>query len=179
MNGLHMTPEPGSSTLAAVSPPWYSYKFVWLVIAIPASSVFAGMLMIYLAVNTDDGLVVDDYYKEGMAINQSLQRDITATELGLSAQLKVEESGDMVRLYFNKGALAEYPNQLTLHLQHATHAGSDQILALVRAPDDQYIGYLQHTIKQGVWHIMLTTAEWRLVERVHWQDGLSINLSSL
>jgi len=158
--------------------PWYKYKLVWLVIAIPAASVFAGMLMIYLAVNTDDGLVIDDYYKEGMAINQSLQRDKTATELGLSAQLTVEETGDMVRLSFNKGALAEYPDQLTLHFQHATHAGHDQILALVRAPEDQYVGYLKQTIKEGVWHIMLTTAEWRLVERVHWQNGLNINLSS-
>ncbi|MGB5604303.1 MAG: FixH family protein, partial [Gammaproteobacteria bacterium] len=78
--------------------PWYTYKIVWLVIAIPAASVFAGMFMIYLAVNTDDGLVVDDYYKEGMAINQSLLRDKTATKLGLSAQLRVEEAGDMVRL---------------------------------------------------------------------------------
>ncbi|MGB5454659.1 MAG: FixH family protein [Gammaproteobacteria bacterium] len=158
--------------------PWYTYKIVWLVIAIPAASVFAGMFMIYLAVNTDDGLVVDDYYKEGMAINQSLLRDKSATELGLSAQLRVEEAGDMVRLSFNKGALANYPDRMTLHFQHATHAGHDQILALVRAPEDQYIGYLKQTIKEGVWHIMLSTEQWRLVERVHWQNGLNINLRS-
>ena len=65
--------------------PWYKYKLVWMIIAIPAASVIAGINMIYLAVNTDDGLVVDDYYKEGMAINQSLQRDKTAAELGLIA----------------------------------------------------------------------------------------------
>ena len=158
--------------------PWYKYKLVWMVIAIPAASVIAGINMIYLAVNTDDGLVVDDYYKEGMAINQSLQRDRTAAELGLSAQLMIEESGDMVRLNFNKCSLAEYPEQLTLHLQHATHAGYDQIIPLVRAPRDQYIGYLQHTIREGVWHIMLLTEEWRLVNRIHWQNGLNINLSS-
>jgi len=112
-----------------------------------------------------------------MAINQSLQRDKTAAELGLAAQLMVEETGDMVRLNFNKGSLAGYPDQLTLHLQHATHAGHDQILTLVRAPQDQYIGYLQHTIKEGVWHIILSTEEWRLVNRVHWQDGMNINLT--
>jgi hypothetical protein len=158
--------------------PWYKHSLVWLVIAIPAASVFAGMLMIYLAVNTDDGLVIDDYYKEGMAINQNLQRDKTAAELGLSAQLTVEKSGDMVRLNFNKGALEQYPEQLTLHFQHATHSGHDQILPLVRAPEDQYIGYLKQTIREGVWHIMLTTDQWRLVERVHWQNGLNINLTS-
>ena len=157
--------------------PWYRYKFVWFIIAIPAASVFAGIGMIYLAVNTDDGLVVDDYYKEGMAINQSLQRDKTATELGLGAQLIVEETGDMVRLYFNKGSLANYPEQLTLHLQHATHAGHDQILILIRAPQDQYIGYLEKTIREGVWHISLSTQDWRLVDRVHWQNGMNISLA--
>jgi hypothetical protein len=84
----------------------------------------------------------------------------------------------MVRLSFNKGTLANYPDRMTLHFQHATHAGHDQILALVRAPEDQYIGYLKQTIKEGVWHIMLSTEQWRLVERVHWQNGLNINLSS-
>ena len=158
--------------------PWYKHKLVWMIIAIPAASVIAGINMIYLAVNTDDGLVVDDYYKEGMAINQSLQRDKTAAELGLTARLTVEESGDMVRLNFNKGSLTEYPEQLTLHLQHATHAGHDQIISLVRAPQDQYIGYLQHTIREGVWHIILSTEEWRLVNRVHWQNGLNIYLDS-
>ena len=132
--------------------PWYKYKLVWMVIAIPAASVVAGINMIYLAVNTDDGLVVDDYYKEGMAINQSLQRDRNAAELGLAAQLMVEDSGNMIRLNFNKGSLTEYPGQLTLHLQH--------------------------TIREGVWHITLSTEEWRLVNRVHWQNGLNINLVS-
>ena len=175
---MSMTLESSPTSLNPVSEPWYKYKLVWLVIAIPAASVFAGMLMIYLAVSTEDGLVIDDYYKEGLAINQNLQRDRTAAELGLSAQLTVEASGDMVRLNFNKGALAQYPEKLTLHFQHATHSGHDQILALVRAPEDQYVGYLKQTIREGVWHIMLTTADWRLVERVHWQNGLNINLTS-
>lgn len=157
--------------------PWYRYKLVWLIIAIPAASVIAGINMLYLAINTDDGLVVDDYYKEGMAINQDLKRDRTAAELGLGARLMIEDTGDMVRLNFNKGSLAEYPDQLTLHLQHATRAANDQIISLVRAPQDQYIGYLKQTIKEGVWYITLSTEEWRLVERINWQNGLNINLT--
>ena len=74
--------------------PWYKYKLVWMIIAIPAASVIAGINMIYLAVNTDDGLVADDYYKEGMAINQNLKRDRTAAELGLGAELVIEDTFD-------------------------------------------------------------------------------------
>ncbi len=61
-----MSLEPSTSSLVPAVP-WYRYKLVWMIIAIPAASVIAGINMIYLAVNTDDGLVVDDYYKEGMA----------------------------------------------------------------------------------------------------------------
>ena len=156
--------------------PWYRYKLVWMVIAIPAASVVAGMYLIYLATNTDHSLVVDDYYKKGMAINQSLQRDHAAASLGLSAQLAVESAGNMVRLALDKGTLEGYPENLSLHLQHATHAEYDQVLNLVRAPEGQYVGYLKQPIREGVWHVMLSTPEWRLVDRVHWQNGLNISL---
>jgi len=171
-----MSLETSTSVLEPMSLPWYRHKLVWMIIAIPAASVIAGINMIYLAVNTDDGLVVDDYYKEGMAINQSLQRDKTAAELGVAAKLNVEESGDMVRLHFNKGSLASYPEQLTLHLQHATQAEQDQLLQLIPAPGGQYIGYLKAPIKEGIWHIVLSTNEWRLIDRVRWLDGMNINL---
>jgi hypothetical protein len=158
--------------------PWYRYKLVWLVIAIPAASVFAGMYLIYLATNTDHSLVVDDYYKQGMAINQNMQRDRTAAALGLSAHLVVEASGDMITLTLDKGALADYPEKLSLHFQHATHAEHDQFLTLVPAPQGQYLGYLKQSIREGVWHIVLSTPEWRLLDRVHWQNGLDISLTA-
>ena len=156
--------------------PWYKQFWPWFLISLPLSVVIASIVTINLAIQTNDGLVSDDYYKEGLAINQSLQRDRTAAELGVSAQLTIEESGDMVRLTLNKGSLAAYPEQLTLHLQHATHAGHDQILTLVRAPGDQYLGYLEQPIREGVWHISLATEEWRLGTRIHWESGLTISL---
>jgi len=83
----------------------------------------------------------------------------------------------VVRLNFDKGALGDYPAELVLHFQHATHADNDRILNLVRAPRDQYIGYLKQGLREGVWHVMLSTEDWRLVQRVHWKNGLDIRLS--
>ena len=158
--------------------PWYKYKFVWFLISIPLASVLAGINMIYLATTTDDGLVVDDYYKQGLAINQRLERDQHAAELGLSASLSIEQTGDLIRLSLNKGQLTEYPEKLTLHLQHATQAEQDQLLQLIPAPGGQYIGYLKAPIKEGIWHIVLSTNEWRLIDRVRWQAGMNINLAA-
>jgi hypothetical protein len=54
-------------------------------ISIPFSAVIMGVVMIWLAVDTDDGLVADDYYKQGLAINDVITLDKKASELNLSA----------------------------------------------------------------------------------------------
>ena len=59
--------------------PWYREPWVWLMIALPASAVVGGIITIYLAVSTSDGLVVDDYYKRGKAINLDLRLVVRAT----------------------------------------------------------------------------------------------------
>ena len=42
-----------------------------MVLAIPASAVVAGAVILVLANTTWDGLVADDYYQQGMQINRS------------------------------------------------------------------------------------------------------------
>jgi hypothetical protein len=55
--------------------PWHRQPWVWLLIALPMSAVIGGMVTLYIAVTTSDGLVVDDYYRRGKAINLDLARD--------------------------------------------------------------------------------------------------------
>ena len=49
---------------------WYHFPWVWGLILIPMSAVVFGVLMFVMAGIHRDDLVVDDYYKDGMAINQ-------------------------------------------------------------------------------------------------------------
>ena len=56
----------------------------WLLISLPASAVVAGFITLWLAATTNNSLVVDDYYKEGKAINLQLARDRVASQMGLS-----------------------------------------------------------------------------------------------
>ena len=78
------------------SNPWYKERWPWLLMAGPAIVVVAGFITAWLAVVSDDGLVADDYYKQGLAVNQRLQRDHYASQLGLRAD--VMRSGDQIRL---------------------------------------------------------------------------------
>jgi len=105
--------------------PWHSYPLVWMMIAIPFSAVIMGVVMIWLAVDTDDGLVADDYYKQGLEINRVLSRDKKAAELGLSAIIEFDNSARIIRMQFDKGSLETFPNSLPLRLQHATRENSD------------------------------------------------------
>jgi hypothetical protein len=92
--------------------PWYREPWVWLMIALPASAVVAGMITIYLAVVTSDGLVVDDYYKRGKAINRVLARDMAAARYQLKATIDIDLRDNRVQLLL-ESAVAELPETLT------------------------------------------------------------------
>src|SRR5512140_1636724 len=67
--------------------PWYREPWPWILMAGPAAVVVAGFVTAWLAVRSDDGLVMDDYYKEGLAINKTIGRSETAERLGIHAEL--------------------------------------------------------------------------------------------
>jgi len=163
--------------------PWYRFPLVWLLVAIPFSAVIMGVIMIWLAVDTDDGLVADDYYKQGLEINRVIKRDKKSAELGLGAIIEFDNSTRIIKMSFDKGLLADYPEKLPLHLQHATRENSDVAVELGHGLDSQYIGYLSQPITQGMWYFEVsgtTVADegWKLNARAHVRTTNVIHLQS-
>lgn len=144
--------------------PWYRYPMVWMIVGIPFSAIIMGVIMIWLAVTTDDGLVADDYYKQGMAINRDLHRDALAQEYALSAVLEMNEADNLIRinLVFDKGSLENYPDTLQLKLQFSMHARNDLDLVLNHGQADNYIGMIKQPLIPGKWYLELSQGEWRL-----------------
>jgi hypothetical protein len=62
--------------------PWYAQRWPWLLMLGPVLVILAGSYTCWLAFSRQDALVVDDYYKQGRAINQDLRRDRVATAMG-------------------------------------------------------------------------------------------------
>jgi len=62
-----MKDKPQGDTL-----PWWKYGHLWLVIAGPAVVVVAGFVTLFIALKTPDPLVADDYYRQGIEINKTL-----------------------------------------------------------------------------------------------------------
>jgi len=155
------------TTAPEVKHPWYKESYVWLVIFFPALAIVSGMLMLYLAISSYDGLVFDDYYKRGLEINRSLARDKAAADYGFTAQ--VETYPDQQRVYVSLTQSAEvdyqFPKTLVLYLSHHTRGGYDQEISLQRVGDTAYQGVLPELI-EGVWSVQLATDEWRLLKSV-------------
>jgi hypothetical protein len=78
--------------------PWYRQGWPWFLIALPATAVVAGIATLVIAAKTFDGMVVDDYYKEGQAIVQTIGRVEHARELGLRAALRIRSDSIHVEL---------------------------------------------------------------------------------
>jgi len=72
--------------------------------------------------------VVDDYYKRGLAINQTLTRDRTAVARGYRADLAWEAGAGRLRVALS-GA-GTLPPSLQLRIVHPTRAGLDQRVML-------------------------------------------------
>jgi uncharacterized protein len=68
------------------SGPWYRESWPWFLMLGPVLVLAAGTFTAWLAYSTDDGLVARDYYKRGLLINKTLQRDHNAAARGISAR---------------------------------------------------------------------------------------------
>jgi hypothetical protein len=79
-----------SSEPPSAATPWYRQFWPWLLISIPAATVVAGIATIWIAAREPVALVHDDYYKEGLAINQDLARERMAAQLNMRAMLRID-----------------------------------------------------------------------------------------
>ena len=143
----------------AVSRPWYREPWPWILMSGPAVVVVAGFVTLWLAVESSDGLVAEDYYKQGLAVNRVFAREDAAERLGISAT--VEPVRDTLRVLLSGRAA---PLALFVHLAHATRAGFDVTLRLARGGDGSYSGALPPALPAGHWHVSIEDPrrEWRV-----------------
>lgn len=149
----------------AATKPWYRQREPWLLMLGPFVVVVAGFVTAWLAVSTSDGLVADDYYKQGLQVGQTLARSGHAAELGLAAHVKVTAEMLSLRLV-SSAAGFNPPGRLVVTVSHPTRAGLDQTRLLERA-DDRYSAAFRLPAS-GHWLITIEdeAVSWRLLGKV-------------
>lgn len=138
---------------------WYRQPWPWLLISGPAAVVVAGTVTLWLAFSTADGLVAEDYYKQGLAINKRLAREEEARRRGIAATVSLSAGRIRVQL---EGAT---PEALFVHLAHATRAGYDVRLRLAPVAPGAYEAALD-SLPRGRWRIVIEDPRgtWRIAQ---------------
>jgi hypothetical protein len=145
--------------------PWYREPWPWILMAGPAIVIAAGFYTLYLAVVRVDPLVVDNYYKEGLAINRVLDRDRVALQRGYRAVVMLNDSRSLVRVQLTG---TELPGELNVHFIHPTKSGLDRLVVAREIQPGLYEAAVR-LADAGRWDIELGDAQqqWRLTGDWH------------
>jgi hypothetical protein len=148
--------------------PWYREPWPWILMSGPFAVVVAGLVTAWIAAVHDDPLVVDNYYKEGLAINRVLERDRAAAQGGYRAELMLSQDGARVRAHLTGAA----PDRLRLMLVHPTRAALDRSVELHPLHSGWYEGETGLATAPR-WRVILEDAQgsWRLSGE--WRPGES------
>ncbi len=147
------------------SKPWYKNPMVWMVIFFPSMAVVGGLITITIAIKTDDGLVVDDYYKQGLQINKVIEFDKNAKDTNLSALVDANIKTGEILVSLKADSTLEMQKEITFKLIHRTRPGLDQVTTLrqVEGSSSDYRGYIKPPIIEGRWSIQIVSPNnWRL-----------------
>lgn len=162
--------------------PWYKQFWPWFLILLPGSAVAGGIVTLFIAFDKQDSLVVDDYYKEGLAINRVLAEDDAARHLQLHADLAVNLTDGDVEVSLN-GKTDGLPPSLELKWIHPISSAKDFSMTLQRSSGAHYRGHLAagHVNQKlpGRWHVQLDGSRpqpWRLRREIDLDRGQRFDL---
>lgn len=142
--------------------PWYKQFWPWVLITIPVITVIVSINLVIIAVDTEDSLVVGDYYKKGKAINEQLDEIRKARELGIKAHLTITDGFYRIKLDSFEPLDG---SAITLDFHHATLSEKDFHLQLVMNPSGEYVTEHSGDIS-GKWHLTIRpfNQQWKLTQ---------------
>jgi len=140
--------------------------------------ILAGAYTSWLAFSSPDAMVVDDYYRQGKAINLDLRRVRAAAGLGVSFHGRYDAAAGVMQ-----GALTTFgaplAGKIRLHFIHPTRPDKDRQL---EAQSDAH-GRLNidlPALEKTHWQISLESEQrlWRLSGAWHWPQQQTIDLQA-
>ncbi len=160
------------------SKPWYAYRWPWLVMLGPVVAIVAGMHLAWVAFTQQDALVVDDYYKQGKAINQDLRRDAHAARLKMRMRLNYNAAEGKLggTLDSAAGATAQ---DIQLRLIHPTLPQSDIDLK-ARTDGAGRFEIALPMLQLGQWQVQVEDQQhsWRLTGVWAWPQQKQIEIKA-
>ncbi|NVJ49269.1 MAG: FixH family protein [Gammaproteobacteria bacterium] len=143
--------------------PWYKQFWPWFIIALPGSVVIAGFVTLWISMQNSHEMVTGDYFKKGLAINETKERQKEAERRNLSFEVALTNK----RIEINAPDNFNEP-LLYLFFQHPAKSAQDFTLVLNRNQQGIYFADARE-IEDFDYRIRLWSPEntWELKSR--WQ----------
>jgi uncharacterized protein len=156
--------------------PWYAHRWPWLLMLGPVAVILAGIYTTMIAFAAQDALVVDDYYKQGKAINMDLRRDRVAADMRLEMDMSYDAAKGVVNGSLNG---LQKNEAILLSLVHSTQPEKD--IKLRVQPDSQ--GRFSATLPMldiARWQILVENEQrdWRLLGSWNWPQEKQIAIKA-
>lgn len=142
--------------------PWYAHRWPWLLMLGPIIVIAAGVYTTWLAMSGQDALVVDDYYKQGKAINQDLRRDRVASSMRLAADLRYDAATG--RLVGSMSSLGQpLGGRIHIRLVHSTLPDKD-VQLVAQADQNGNFAVALPMLDMARWQVVIESEQrdWRL-----------------
>ncbi|GEA10993.1 FixH family protein [Alteromonas sp. KUL49] len=155
--------------------PWYKQFWPWFLIAVPVVTLIMGVVLLRLAINTEDSLVVDDYYKEGKAINSRLDKVANARRLRITTDLTIDDG--LIAIKFHSG-IPQDGTALKLAFHHVTLEEKDTEVLLTRDATGVFRGSTDNDLS-GKWRVSLMpmNEEWKIQQTLTLPNGATIRFN--
>jgi len=158
--------------------PWYAHCWPWFLMIGPVAVILAGIYTSWLAFSQPDALVVDDYYKQGKAINQDLRRDRVAASMGLSLNLRYDPAASRLsgRLL---GHWQPMVGTVQVRLIHSTRPERDINLEAQLEQDGSFSVALP-LLERARWQVQIEGGrhDWRLAGAWMWPQQQSVEIKA-
>jgi uncharacterized protein len=176
----YMTPKSTISDTPEL--PWYKQFWPWFLIALPSSVVIAGISTAIIAFSGADPLVHDNYYKKGLALNQSNEQVSIAKSRGIALNISIEKDlngqEQLIMGLKLSGDFLEHSaenNDIKLRFSHPTIKNRDFTIELDKTSLQQVKLPSKVT---GKWHLTLSNEPqtWLLRQSVFLQPDTEVVL---
>lgn len=144
--------------------------YFWLVWGLPAVVVVAALVTVGIAVNGADEMVIDDYYRAGLAYNRTQVADQEAARRQLRARAAYQDGRLLVELPGISAAT------LKLQLSHPSESALDQSITLQADGEGRWSA--PASLAEHVWYVQLQDEQgsWRL--RARWTPSQPVLLQA-
>lgn len=151
---------------------WYKEPWMLLVLGGPLFVVGAAIATGFIAWHGQDKVISNDYYRQGLRIDQELARDANAKMYNMRAQLSLVEGNNLQLTLQGAGKLPPVAQVSIASSANGLQANEAVYkIAMSKVRPGLYQAELPMPLQNDKqnWHVKLSADDWRLTAR--WQHG--------